>query len=198
MSLKNIATGELAAELRTRNDLFDAEGFMLYELYLLVAAIQPIPCVDGVAVRRRNGVVEALAIVRGTGKERGKWCSVGGKIRKNESKADALRRHFLTDLKCGIEMLVPWDQPVIGLQCANQQDVGNNPDFGPEYGKHTVSDYYPVRLLDEPEFGKTVVGGQEAIGYAWFSKETLPPREAFGFDQGPKFIACLEVAEKLV
>ncbi len=198
MSLKDVTTEALASELRTRNDLIDAEGFMPYELYLLIAAIQPIPCVDGVAVRRKNGTIEALAIVRGTGKARGKWCSVGGKIRKNESKTDALRRHFHNDLKCGIEMLVPWDKPVVGLQCADRADVGDNPDFGPEYGKHSISDYYPVRLLGEPEFGKTAVGGQEAIGYAWFSRETLPPRDAFGFDQGPKFIACLEAAEKLL
>lgn len=154
MQISDFSTEALAAELQKRPDLLDKDGIMPFEVYKLMCQIQPFPCVDGIAVRRnRQGTVEAMAIRRGTGAEKGKLCSTGGRILRNESIEECLRRQFRTDMNCEIDMLVLWQTPVIVLQCAPAEQVAGK-NFGPEYGKHTTSLYYPVRLRGEPSFGR--------------------------------------------
>ena len=200
MNLASISTEDLLAELAARNDLLDSEGVISSPKgYQLVTKMTPIPCVDGVAVRRNNGKIEAMAIRRGSGPEKGKLCSVGGRIRMYEDMESCLRRQFMTDLNCSIEMLVPWNHPVDALQCAPKEHVGQNPQFGPEYGKHAMTSYYPVRLLSEPKPGGTTAhGGVEALAVEWFSRENFPAPQEFGYSQGSKIFSCLEAAENLI
>ena len=199
MHIGDFSTEALANELRGRKDLVDAQGFTPPAVYRLITAIQPLPCVDGIAVRRnQKREVEAMAIRRGTGPEKGKLCSVGGKIIRNETIDECLRRQFRSDLRCEVQVLVQWERPVVALQCAPTDEVGHNSGFGPEYGKHTISLYYPVRLLSEPAFASTSHGGQEATAVEWYSLSNFPARSEFGYDQGPKFVACLEAAERLL
>ncbi len=198
MGLKDVPTEQLAEELFMRPDLLDRDGVMPQPLYQLVVKIQPLPCVDGVAVRKNGDYIEAMAIRRGTGHEKGKWCSVGGRIRRNESIESALRRQFRIDLGCEIEALVPWWQPTTVAQFAPAEEVKGQEGFSLEYGKHAISLYYLVRLLGESRFGTTDFAGQEALGVAWFTLGNLPRREAFGFDQRPRFEACLRAAEELL
>jgi ADP-ribose pyrophosphatase YjhB (NUDIX family) len=198
MNLKDISSNDLVTELLTRQDLLDKNDALILPLYQLFSKYGVFPCVDGVAVRLNSGEIEAMAIRRGTGAEKGKLCSVGGRIKRNETIEECLRRHFKMDVGCEIEMLVPWDRPVDALQCAPIVEVGSNTDFGPEYGKHTISLYYPVLLIGEPTFGATAHGGQEATSVEWYTLKNLPSREEFGYNQRPKFVACLEAAERFL
>ena len=202
LSLKNLSTKDLADELATREDLLDPSGIMPLGIYQILMKVAVIPCTDGVAVRRnKNGIVEAMAIRRGTGVFKGRLCSVGGRILRGESIENCLRRQFRNDVGCEIKLLVPWKRP---------SDIGQaypleNPltdvwpsDFGPEDHKHTTSNYYPVQLIDEPKFGSTSYGSQETTRVEWYTLEDLPDPENFGYDQHPKFVACLKAAEKLI
>jgi ADP-ribose pyrophosphatase YjhB (NUDIX family) len=201
MKLDTVSTEVLAAELRSRADLLDAQGIMPLEVYKLVEQIQPIPCVDGVAVRRNEDRhIEAMAIRRGTRRFKGKLCSIGGRIRYKESAADCLSRQFRTDVGCEIKMLTDWSRPVTASQCAPVKEGEEPPqDFDPEEGRHTTSNYYPVQLLSEPtRFGITAFAGQEALSVEWYTLKNLPPSEEFGYGQRPKFVACMQAAEMLI
>ena len=49
-------------------------------------------CVDMIPVRKRGGKYEIGLIIRGTGPEAGKYCLLGGIMRKGESVTQAIRR----------------------------------------------------------------------------------------------------------
>lgn len=203
MGLKNISTEALANELATRNDLTDPNGILPFGIYQVLCKTAVIPCTDGVAVRRNaDGKIEAMAIRRGTGCFKGRLGSVGGRILRGESFENCLRRQFRNDVACEIEMLTSWKQPADIGQAAPLEHPLTDPwptDFGPEDHKHTTSNYYPVRLLGEPKpGGKTSYGGVEAPAVEWYTLETLPGPENFGYDQQAKFVACMKAAENLI
>ncbi len=194
--LTKFTTEELARELTGRDDLF--EGALLkYEVYKLSVELGIPPCVDGVAVRKRDGIVEAMAIRRNTGPYTGKLCSVGGRIFFEESFEVAMRRQFTSDLGCEIEFITPWDRPAFVHQFMRPRADGTLlPDFGPEpTRRHNMTIVYLVRLLSEKfTFGSTTHGGQEAGGVEWFSLETMPPASEFGYGQDIYFKKCLQLA----
>ena len=113
---------------------------------------------------------------------------------------DALKRQFRTDLSCEIELLVPWNAPVDVLQSAPVNEQGESlPGFGPEIGRHCVSNYYPVRLLGEPtKFGSTPFGGQEVLSVEWYDADNLPPESEFGYGQRSKVLSCILASETLI
>ncbi|MBI2048126.1 MAG: NUDIX domain-containing protein [Parcubacteria group bacterium] len=204
MDLRVATTENLLKELLTRHDLLDKKsGMMDFHLYQLFCKYGVLPCTDGIAVRRNSlGQVEAMAIRRGTGCFRGRLCSVGGRILRGERMEDCLRRQFRNDLNCEIEMLVSWKSPVdIGQAYPLENPLTDAwpADFGPEDRKHTISCYYPVKLLGEPMPGATTShGGQEAIMVEWYTLDTLPAPIHFGYDQHPKFVAALTAARALI
>lgn len=197
--LHDISTEALAAELASRTDLADAAGVMPLSIYQLIEKLSPIPYIDGVAVRRSNGVAEGMLIRRGTRRFAGRLCSIGGRIRRLESIEQALRRQFRTDVGCEIELLVPWNKPVDILQCVPVKEGETPPpDFGPEIGRHCTSQYYPVRLIGEPKFGNTNFGGQEAAAVEWYRADNLPVEDEFGYGQRSKILSCIRAAESLL
>lgn len=200
--LTGVSTGELLKELLGRDDLLDGNGMLNFSLYQLFCKYGVLPCTDGIAVRRNvHGCIEAMAIRRGTGCFKGRLCSVGGRILRGERMEDCLRRQFRNDLGCEIKMLTSWKCPVdIGQAYPLDSPLTDlwPEDFGPEDRKHTISCYYPVLLLGEPNFGATEHGGQEAMQVEWYTIETLPLPEHFGYDQHPKFVAALKAAEGLL
>ncbi|MEI6863774.1 MAG: DUF4916 domain-containing protein [Candidatus Adlerbacteria bacterium] len=209
MYLKEKSTEELAQELLDRTDLLTSEGVIISKaLYTLIERIVPIMCVDMVPVRRnRSGELEAMAIVRNTGKLAGKLCSVGGRINRRpeshppESIEDALRRHARTDLGCEIKLLVDSERPVILGQFAPREKEENwihSKVFLPESTKHAISSYFPVELIGEVHLGETLHGGQEARDIQWFTLADMPAPEKFIFGVDLRFKACLEVAERLI
>lgn len=203
MNISVVSTEALADELAKRADLLDAKGIMSWGLYTTLTKIAVIPCTDGVAVRRNaNGVVEVMAIRRGTGVFKGRLCSVGGRLLRGESFEDCLRRQFRNDLGCEIEFLVPWNKPVVvGQFYPLEQPLTEEPPvgFGSEDRKHCISNYYPVRLIgDSMTLGNTRHGGQEALAVEWYSILNIPSKEQFAYGQGPYFLECLMAAEKLI
>ncbi len=201
MDLANIPTDELAKELLGRDDLVDENGVWSFNLYKLQCLIAIIPCTDGVAVRRGENGIEALAIRRGTGVFQGRLCSVGGRLIRGESLEECLRRQFRADLGVEIEMLTHWKNPVdIGQAAPLENPLTDEwpKDFGPEDRKHTISNYYVVKILGDLNLGETTYGGQEARSVEWHTLATLPGPDEFGYDQHPKFVACLKAAEQLI
>lgn len=199
--LSKLSSEDLAKELLTRNDFFVGD-FLTPNIYTLSIELGIPPCVDGVAVRKRqDGVIEALTITRNTGPFKGMLCSVGGRIFFEESFETAMRRQFMTDLGANIEFITPWDQPAAVHQFMRPQADGTVlPNFGVEpTRRHNITIVYMVRLLtDDFHYGSTQAGGQEASSVTWFSLANMPPLEAFGYGQGVYYKKCLELAETLL
>lgn len=199
--LSELSSEDLAKELLTRNDMFEG-SFLTPAIYKLSIELGIPPCVDGVAVRKRDdGTIEALAITRNTGPFKGTLCSIGGRILFEESLETAMRRQFMTDLGVHIEFLTPWDQPAVVHQFMRPQADGTVlPDFGVEpTRRHNITIVYMVRLLtDDFQYGSTETGGQEAAGVEWFSLKNMPPPDAFGYGQDVYFKKCLKLAEMLL
>lgn len=198
--LKKFTTDELALELSSRKDL-ETQGEFSDAMYRLYVELGIVTCVDGIAIRKRDGAIEALAIRRNTGPFKGKLCSVGGRIRFEESLEHALRRHFKTDLGTEIELLSPWDDPTAVHQFMRPRADGTVlPEFTSEpTRRHTITVVYVVRLQgDNFTFGSSVHGGQEAEGAEWFSLKTMPPGDEFGYGQDVYFRKCLIHAETIL
>lgn len=197
--LNNFGTEELAAELLGREDFLGKDGSIpRQEVYELFEKGIPIMCTDGIAVRQSlDGAVEAMVIRRNT-LDKGKLCSVGGRIFYGESVEEAVRRHFMDDLGCNIRLLTPWRTPFFVLQTRPIAE-GPKKDFGLEPSKHAVSMYHLVALEGEPKnFGSTAHGGQEASGIEWFSLKDFPPDDAFGFGQHLPFRQAFIKAEEIL
>lgn len=197
--LREFTTDELASELISRPDLFEGEH-LKRSLYDLFVELGVVTCVDGIAVRKMDGKIELMTIVRNTGPFKGKLCSVGGRILLEESVESAMRRHFKTDIGSNINMLTPWDRPVLFHQFMRpQSDCTVLPDFGVEpQRRHAISLIYLVKLDDKKmEFGQTISGGQEASGVRWFSKDDIPQDDEFGYGQEVYYKKCFGLAASI-
>lgn len=201
-SLAEYSTKDLAAALLERSDCLDAQGVLPFELYKLLRKMVPILCADAVPLRRKKRRIEAMAIVRGFGPEKGKFLSIGGRLRRMpdgcpfESLENSLRRQVRTDVGCEIRFLTPWDQPVTIAQYAPPINGALLENFNREFDAHLVSLFYPVELIGEPtKFGSTAHGGQEATGVLWFTKETMPAAKSFGYSSHRQYLKIFEWAE---
>lgn len=201
MNVKEVPTTELANELLNRTDINDSRGGLITPLFRLVEKVMPIMCTDGIALRwNEEDGYQVLAIVRGTGRYRGKFCSLGGRILRNESVEQALRRHWKTGLGAEIKFLRPWYEPIrIGQWVPVAEGEEPPPDFGPESTKHALCAYHAITLDGViGQFGQNHAG-QEVMGVRWFSLDTLPEDEnAFGYGQRQFFKICLEAAPSLL
>lgn len=196
-----ISTKELAAELISRMDLFDKEGFLSSdELYRLRCKLGTTICVDAVPVRKKSeGAMEVMAIKRKTGPYAGKFCLIGGILKKDFSIEEGVREHFKNDLGIEIDSITPWNKPIV--VCQYQQSSGRESlkdNFLPDPTKdHNIGLVYLVRLKSEEfVFGATSYGSQEVENVLWFSKDAMPPLEEFGYGQGVIFRECLEQAKE--
>lgn len=205
-SISEFPTEALTAELATRSDLFDERGRLGDGAFSLADTLGTRVCVDGAPVRlvddpgsEHNRRLELMAIQRGTGPYAGSLCLVGGGVRRvnedghPESTEEALRRHFRTDLGYEIEPLEGWDRPHHWAQDMRPDDEGEvRPDFTPNPASgHLVAVRFIVTVTDgeqEPAFGSTDVGGQEAVGVQWFTEQDMDrlvhdPGFGYGHDQ---------------
>lgn len=201
MELSRIATKEIVRELLHRPDLRKPDGLLEPELFKLREALGAIPCVDAIPVRRRNGVVEGAVIRRGTGEYKRRLALVGGVIAYGESVEAALRRHFHDDL--GLAISFPegqtWHRPVRVVQYAPYDTSGNVLDgFRHDPTRHAVALTYLVTLESEEVRLGTTIYGQEAEEMLWFSRESCPVPEDFGYLLRDVFLDCLAEAERLV
>lgn len=201
MDWRAASTEALAQELAQRPDLFDEGGFLKsQELFRLRCKLGAVVCVDSIPVRQRNGVVEAMAVWRKTGPYAGKLCLVGGIVKKGMSLEESVREHFRTDLGADIDFLTPWDRPVTMHQDMPPGTGGIlNKDFSPDPTKdHNVTPVYLVTFRDSCfVFGDSRHGGQEVENIQWFSLETMPSPEKFGYGHDLVFLKGLLYAQKI-
>lgn len=202
MDWLKVSTKELAVQLMGRQDLFSCCGFLNdTELYQLRCKLGVVICIDSAPVRKRSdGVIEVMAIKRKTGPYSGKFCLVGGIVKKGDSLEESIRSHFRVDLGVEIDFITPWDKPVCLHQYLRPLADGSfKKDFLPDPTKdHVVAPVYLVKLRSEKfTFGITSYGGQEVGDVGWFSSENMPPAEKFGYGHNVVFKKCLERAEEL-
>ncbi len=184
MDLKDIKTADLVAELLERKDLVRPDGALDQLVWKLRVVLGVIICVDCIAIRKNGkGQKEVVAELRNTGPYAGKYCVIGGIVRKGESIEEAVHRHWKVDLGCDITMVTPWNKPRSVHQHCPPNTMGEmKKDFYPEPTKYSIGLAYAVEVTNETGIlGSTVYGGQEASHYTWFTKETLPPPEKFAY-----------------
>lgn len=188
--LSEITTDELAAELALRTDLLEADGLLRPHLFQLRAKLGAITCTDGIPVRKTNDVIEGGLIRRNIGKYHGKLCIIGGVVALGETLDGALRRHFRADIGKEIIFLDPRGAayPIAVYQ---YYDHGSSDDFLPEPTKHAVALTYLVSISDNDFVFGSSKYGQEALAFEWYSAESCPPAEEFGYDMKNVFLQCL-------
>ncbi len=200
-TLQSYSTDALATELLSRSDLFE-HGMLRSTVYSLLVELGVVPCADAVPLRKlADGTIEAMAIIRNTGVETGKLCSVGGRILLGESPILCLRRNVRSDIGCELTPLTPEDRPYQVFNFARRDASSTVPEgWGTEYHRQQVlSLIYPILLeTTEVTLGSTPHGGQEASAVAWFSREHLPPMTDFGYGQGAYYQTILDHAHLLL
>lgn len=191
-----IPTEELARELIRRADLVQPNGLLSPDIFTLRARIGPIICTDGIPVRMHEGILQGGLIRRNTGEYRGKLCIIGGTVALGETLDAALRRHFQTDIGKEITFLDPLGitRPIGVYQYYGEGDAKA---FLPEPTKHAIALTYLVSIED----GNFIFGssryGQEASAFEWYSAESCPTAEEFGYQMRNVFLECLSEAIKL-
>lgn len=116
---------------------------------------------------------------------------------------EALRRHFRTDLGYEIEPLGgSWENPDYLAQ--DMRSVGGEvrPGFQPNpASRHLIAARYIVKITNdsqEPVFGSTELGGQEASGVLWFNRAEMPPDDAFGYGHATTYRALFPIADRMI
>lgn len=152
-----------------------------------VQQLVPIVCVDVLPLRRAAGssdeAVEIGLIRRQTPHQGARWCLVGGRLLRNESLPEAICRQVMETLGPGAVVQPPVDlRPVYVAQYFSRPRVGEL--FDPR--QHAVGLTYALMVSGD------VRPQGEALDFAWFSPASLPPVEAFGFEQERVVAACLD------
>jgi ADP-ribose pyrophosphatase YjhB (NUDIX family) len=167
-------------------------------VFKLLTELSPVPCVDMIPCRRREGKWQLGFILRNTGFFTGKFWIIGGRINLGESIGEALDRNMRSDLMVGMKLFpgLSWFNPAFVSQYYHAPEDPSMPplldgsglektqrdDFGHEPSKHCISQTYLVQLESEDvSFGSTAHGGQEASGFEWFDIDNLPPVEEVAY-----------------
>ena len=149
-------------------------------------ATLPIACVDVLPVRvAADGRVERVGLIhRDTPHQGRRWCLVGGRLRRDESLADAAARQ----LRETLGPAVAFDPVAVGRQPDHvvQYFTTARPDGLLDPRQHAVTMVYIVPILG----GDPHVGG-EAFDFRWFPPTALPPPDQWGFRQDEVAAACL-------
>jgi hypothetical protein len=197
VDLKSVSTKDLLAELITRSDLLDKNGYSVEpEGYALSLMLSPQPCADLLIYRVRGRVVEAAAGRRNS--EGGKWAfPSGGRITLGTSLPDMLQKHMQSDL--GADVVFPeewpWYRPATVFQYRTEGPATE--DWGHDRTKYAVGTVHPVMAPDDKFiFGKTIHGGQEIKKVAWFSLSTMPPPDAWAFGHDVPFRRALQAVHQ--
>jgi ADP-ribose pyrophosphatase YjhB (NUDIX family) len=149
----------------------------------------PIVCVDVVPIRLDGAsAIEKVGLIfRQTPHQGLRWCVVGGRLWRNESLAEAIRRQLRETLGDAIDYRL---------------DVDPQPDY--------VAQYFPAAreggTVDPRQHSLTpsfcvAIGGQpeprgEAMDFRWFDRDRLPSAEEFGFGQDRVVAACLAARDR--
>lgn len=146
-------------------------------VYAVLRRLMPIACVDALPYRHGPAGLQVGLINRYTslGRERG-WTLVGGRVRFNESMADALDRHLRNTL--GPEAL--WTLPNAEIP-ARADEYFPHPRRGErrDPNKHAIALSYAVAVSGSIH----PVG--EALDFQWFPASELPSPAEIGYGQAP-------------
>lgn len=149
------------------------EGPLPYWRYRLVLGQLPIVCVDVLPVRETSRGFEVGLIKRHDRDGQLRWAMVGGGVHRGETVTEAIARHVRITLGGAARVELPCDEahPHAVGQYFPQPRAG----FGHDPRKHAVALSYWARLSGP------VTPLDEAVAFAWFPAEALPPADDFGF-----------------
>jgi ADP-ribose pyrophosphatase YjhB (NUDIX family) len=136
----------------------------------------PIVCVDVLACRRENGILQEVGLIRRNTPHQGvRWCLIGGRMQYGESIVEAIGREIREALGDRIEHR--WsgiDEPLKLVQYMPTLEKGEYHD--PR--QHAISLIYAVEVLGTP------VPQGEALDFKWFKPGKVPSEEEMGFGKG--------------
>jgi ADP-ribose pyrophosphatase YjhB (NUDIX family) len=151
--------------------------------WLQIQNLVPIACVDVVPLQVSNEIIEGIGLIlRETPHQGRRWCLVGGRLFRNESLTDAIRREIRAALGEQARFTLKKDiQPDYVAQyfTVHKESAGFDPR------RHAVGLTFCV-----PIHGNIHPQG-EALSFMWFRPSQLPAPEEFGFNQDRIVIACL-------
>ena len=152
-----------------------------------IQELVPIACVDILPIQLLSGDSKTIGavglIMRETPHQGQRWCLIGGRLGRNESLHDAIRREISDALGNDLSFTAKEDiQPDFVAEYFSVPR--NNRGFDPR--QHAIGLTFCV-----PITGKIHPQG-EAILFEWFNCFQLPPQEEFGFDQDRVVAACLK------
>ena len=215
VDLSAVSTEALLRAALARGDLVGENGYLRGASWDMADELGIRACVDGAPFRLNNdGEVEAMAIVRNTGRFAGKLCLVGGGVGRvldqetgkwvPETVEHALRSHFRNDLGREIEILSGnWQRPDYLAQDMRPDEQGDvQPGFEPNYGsRHLLANRWAVRFTDDKPFtlGETAFG-KEAKGVEWFTQVEMEGyfSEDFGYGHQNTYRALFEIATPIL
>jgi ADP-ribose pyrophosphatase YjhB (NUDIX family) len=149
----------------------------------------PIPCVDLLPILVVDGDASPqVGLIRRRVPEGDvRWALIGGRIRRDESLLDAVRRHVVETL--GVEPVIAGTdpQPVYVAQYFPERRQG----FPWDPRKHAVSLTFVAALNGNPS------ARGEALEFSWFDAENLPSSRSFGFGQDLVVQACLRLIREI-
>jgi ADP-ribose pyrophosphatase YjhB (NUDIX family) len=149
------------------------DGPLPYWRYRLLLGQLPIVCVDVLPVREADAGFEVGLIERYDRERQLRWAMVGGGVHRGETVGDAIARHVRITLGAGARAELPDGEarPHAVGQYFPQPRAG----YGHDPRKHAVALSYWARLSGP------VAPRDEAVGFAWFPADALPPAGDFGF-----------------
>lgn len=161
-------------------------SFLPDDLYAEIERSMPIACVDFVLVSPDAEDDRVGLILRDSPFGR-VWCHLGGRIRRGETLADALRRHSLET--AGVDLLLeddpqprtvfPWFPPDLAPNLAPDLEAG----FGQDPRKHAIGLSFVVAYEGRPE------PRGEALEFGLFDRTALP---------SPLWPGCEELINRLL
>lgn len=146
----------------------------------------PIVCVDVLAVKhtgeRASRVAAVGLILRETPHQARRWCLIGGRVLHDEALEEAITRQLRDTLGSTIEFSLPDAQRPLYVAQYLPTQRGRFPH---DPRKHAVALTYCV------EIAGAIAPQNEALDFAWYSPDRLPPRAQFGFEQDRVVDLCL-------
>ncbi|MFZ2513028.1 MAG: DUF4916 domain-containing protein [Candidatus Saccharimonadales bacterium] len=160
--LSTLSLKELVSEISER---INAQPLVPDEVYALLTDLIPVVCIDCIPVDISNPLEPKIGVItRATGSQKGKKCLVGGRILKNESISQAIRRHLMNDL--GVTQFTFFkinaeDKPFKVVCYKHADSASDGKSFDPT--KNAFSLTYLVSISEEP------VPHNEALEFHWVS-----------------------------
>jgi len=142
----------------------------------------PVPCVDVLPVRKRDGKIEMGLIYRATPHQGRRWCLIGGRLRRNESLRAAVIRQVREALGPEVQcVLAARIQPVLVVEYFSRRARGSL--FDPR--QHAIGLTFAAKVRGNIQ----PTGG--AVDFRWFTLHQLPKSKCFGFGQKKVVLDCI-------